>query len=100
MQRYLDWTDAHGSITYLAWAWDETDNTPNGWTCAAPSLVTSYDGTPTQTVGATYRAFLLPVKRLKPPVAASDPRRGPSTSGEERGTRQGGVVPVISTTSR
>ena len=58
LQSYLDWADAHGSISYLAWAWDETDP-PSGWSCASPSLITSYDGTPTQTFGATYRAHLL-----------------------------------------
>jgi endoglucanase len=58
LQRYLDWADAHGSISYLAWAWDETDP-PSAWTCASPSLITSYDGTPTQTFGETYRAHLL-----------------------------------------
>jgi endoglucanase len=40
---YMDWADRHG-ISYLAWAWD----TRGGWTCqAGPSLIKTYDGTPT-----------------------------------------------------
>ena len=32
--------------SYLGWAWDATS--PGGWTCGGgPSLIKSYDGTPT-----------------------------------------------------
>jgi hypothetical protein len=58
-QDYIDsmmrFADAHG-IGYSAWAWDATSG---GWTCTGgPSLITSYDGTPTP-YGAGYRAHLL-----------------------------------------
>jgi endoglucanase len=46
-QGYIDammpWADRHG-ISYLGWAWDAH----GGWTCrGGPTLITSYDGTPT-----------------------------------------------------
>jgi hypothetical protein len=45
---YIDsmmrFADQHG-IGYLGWAWDSTDS---GWSCTSgPSLIQSYDGTPT-----------------------------------------------------
>jgi endoglucanase len=51
----MSWLDAH-STGYLAWAWNAS------WTCSAgPSLITSYDGTPTG-YGAGYRAHLRSLK--------------------------------------
>jgi hypothetical protein len=45
IDRYMKWADSHG-VSYLGWAWDAT--APGGWTCSGgPSLITSYDGTPT-----------------------------------------------------
>jgi hypothetical protein len=46
---YIDpmmrFADRHG-IGYLGWTWDATS--PGGWSCAGgPSLISSYDGTPT-----------------------------------------------------
>ncbi len=46
---YIDsmmaFADRHG-IGYLGWAWDATS--PGGWSCSGgPSLISSYDGTPT-----------------------------------------------------
>lgn len=42
---YMKWADAHG-VSYLGWTWDATS--PGGWTCSGgPSLIRSYDGTPT-----------------------------------------------------
>lgn len=77
LRRYLDWADAHGQISYLAWTWNET-NPPSNWTCAGPSVIASYDGTPTQTFGATYRAHLLARQAaenppVQPPVTALPP---------------------------
>jgi len=47
----MSWLDAH-STGYLAWAWNAD------WACSAgPSLITSYNGTPTG-YGAGYRAHL------------------------------------------
>lgn len=47
----LDWSDTHG-VSYLAWAW-------NVGSCSGePSLITNYDGTPTQTFGQGYRDHL------------------------------------------
>jgi endoglucanase len=47
----LNWSDAHG-VSYLAWAW-------NVGSCRGePSLITSYDGTPTRTYGQGYRDHL------------------------------------------
>ena len=47
----MSWLDAR-SAGYLAWAWNAD------WTCSAgPSLITSYDGTPTP-YGAGYRAHI------------------------------------------
>jgi endoglucanase len=41
----MSFADAHG-IGYLGWAWDAVS--PGGWSCTGgPSLITSYDGTPT-----------------------------------------------------
>ena len=52
----LNWSDAHG-ISYLAWAW-------NTGSCAGgPSLITSYDGAPTQTYGQLYRDHLAALSR-------------------------------------
>ena len=49
LHTYIDammgFADAHG-IGYLGWAWDAVS--PGGWSCAGgPSLITSYNGTPT-----------------------------------------------------
>ena len=42
---YMRWADAHG-VSYLGWTWDATS--PGGWSCrGGPSLIKSYDGTPT-----------------------------------------------------
>ena len=42
---YMRWADRHG-VSYLGWTWDAT--APGGWTCdGGPSLISSYDGTPT-----------------------------------------------------
>lgn len=79
LQRYLNWADAHGAISYLAWAWDETAS-PSAWGCGSgPAVIQSYDGTPTQTYGAAYRAHLLArqapeqVPPPPPPVAPPPP---------------------------
>jgi hypothetical protein len=41
---YMAWADQH-DVSYLGWAWDATSS---GWTCGGgPSLIKSYDGTPT-----------------------------------------------------
>ena len=40
---YLAFADRF-SISYLGWAWDAIS--PGGWSCAGPSLIESYDGTP------------------------------------------------------
>jgi endoglucanase len=41
----MKFADAHG-IGYLGWTWDAV--APGGWSCSGgPSLITSYDGTPT-----------------------------------------------------
>jgi endoglucanase len=43
IDRMMDFADQHG-IGYLGWAWD----TGGGWTCSGgPSLISSYNGTPT-----------------------------------------------------
>ena len=34
----------HAAISYLGWTWDAIS--PGGWTCAAPSLIDNYAGTP------------------------------------------------------
>jgi hypothetical protein len=40
---YMSWADGHG-VSYLGWTWDAH----GGWTCeGGPSLITDYDGTPT-----------------------------------------------------
>ena len=65
----LNWSDAHG-VSYLAWAW-------NVGSCRGePSLITSYDGTPTRTYGQGYR-FIAPIERV------IEPARSPAT---EQGT--------------
>ena len=52
-------------IGYLGWAWDAV--APGGWSCAGgPSLISSYDGTPTA-YGAGFRSHL---QALGPAVAA------------------------------
>jgi len=52
----LNWSDAHG-VSYLAWAW-------NVGSCSSePSLITSYDGTPTRTYGQGYRNHLAALAR-------------------------------------
>jgi endoglucanase len=52
----LNWSDAHG-VSYLAWAW-------NVGSCSGePSLITSYDGTPTRTYGQGYRDHLAALAR-------------------------------------
>jgi endoglucanase len=49
----LNWSDAHG-VSYLAWTW-------NVGNCSSESsLITNYDGTPTQTYGQRYRDQLAP----------------------------------------
>jgi hypothetical protein len=51
IDRYMGWADAHG-ISYLAWDWGAFD-------CrGGPSLISDYDGTPTQ-FGAGFRQHLL-----------------------------------------
>jgi hypothetical protein len=51
----MSWLDAR-STGYLAWAWNAS------WQCSAgPSLITSYDGSPTG-YGAGYRAHLRTLK--------------------------------------
>lgn len=63
IDRMLPWADKHG-ISYLGWAWDAG----GGWTCrGGPSLISSYDGTPTP-FGIGYRDHL---QALGP---ASEPR--------------------------
>ena len=57
LKRYLTWADAR-NISYLAWTWNET-NPPSSWTCAGPSVIRSYDGTPTESYGRAYRDHLL-----------------------------------------
>lgn len=47
----MDWADAHG-IGYLAWTWDTWSG------CGGPSLISSYDGSPT-TFGAGVQAHYL-----------------------------------------
>jgi hypothetical protein len=43
---YMSWADAHG-VSYLGWAWDST-GPPSRWSCSqGPSLIVSYNGTPT-----------------------------------------------------
>lgn len=103
LRRYVDWADAHGQISYLAWAWNETD-APSSWTCGGPSVITSYDGTPTQTFGATYRAHLLarqaaenpplqpPVTAPPPPSVVPRPRPGPLPAPRERTVRRHAIV--------
>jgi endoglucanase len=45
IDRMTQFADRHG-ISYLGWTWDATAR--GGWTCkGGPSLITSYDGTPT-----------------------------------------------------
>jgi endoglucanase len=45
IDRYMAWADLNG-VSYLGWTWDATS--PGGWTCGGgPSLIASYDGTPT-----------------------------------------------------
>lgn len=106
LRRYLDWADTHGQISYLAWTWNET-NAPSSWTCAGPSVITSYDGTPTQTFGATYRAHLLarqaaenppaqpPITALPPtptPTVTPRPRPGPPPAARPRSLRRHAIV--------
>jgi hypothetical protein len=50
----LPWADAH-RVSYLGWTWDAG----GGWTCrGGPTLIASYNGTPTA-FGAGYRDHLL-----------------------------------------
>jgi endoglucanase len=51
VNRYMPWADAHG-ISYLGWAWDTWNS------CSGPTLITSYDGTPT-VLGAALRSHFL-----------------------------------------
>ncbi len=45
VKTFMAWADQH-RVSYLGWTWDAT--APGGWTCGGgPSLITSYDGTPT-----------------------------------------------------
>jgi len=45
VKAYMAWADQH-HVSYLGWTWDAT--APGGWTCGGgPSLINSYDGTPT-----------------------------------------------------
>ena len=45
---YMRWADDHG-VSYVGWTWDATNAPGSGWTCkGGPSLITQYDGTPTQ----------------------------------------------------
>jgi hypothetical protein len=47
----MNWADSHG-VGYLGWTW-------NNWNCSSgPSLISDYDGTPTN-FGAGLRAHLL-----------------------------------------
>jgi hypothetical protein len=52
---YMKWGDGqwqrHRSVSYLAWAWDAAQGE------GGPSLITSYDGTPT-TYGLGFRTYL------------------------------------------
>ena len=100
LQRYMDWADANGRISYLAWAWNETAF-PSFWSCAvSPALILSYDGPPTQTYGAAYRAHLLarraqddapaPAPPATPPIAAPAP--GPAPAPAPRTLRRQVVV--------
>jgi hypothetical protein len=103
LQRYLDWADARGRISYLAWAWNETAF-PSFWACGtSPALITTYDGTPTQTYGATYRAHLLarkaaddaaaqPVAPTPPIAAPAPPPPGPGPGPAPRTLRRQVVV--------
>jgi endoglucanase len=73
LQRYMNWADSQGGISYLAWAWNETAF-PSFWSCAVgPALITTYDGTPTQTYGATYRSHLLARKAAEDAVVQTPP---------------------------
>jgi hypothetical protein len=61
---FMAWADRHG-IDYLGWAWDATS--PGGWTCrGGPSLITSYDGTPTA-YGVGFRDHLRALSAPRPP---------------------------------
>lgn len=65
---YMAWADAHG-VSYLGWTWDATDG--GSWTCTGgPSLITDYDGTPTQTYGAGYQAHLAALAAAGPATFA------------------------------
>ncbi len=104
LQRYLNWADAHGGISYLAWSWSETAF-PSFWRCEiGPALITAYDGTPTQTYGATYRSHLLARKAAEdaaaqapvtppPPIAVPvPPPPGPGPTPAPRTLRRQVVV--------
>ena len=61
---YMAWADTHG-ISYLGWTWDSG----GGWTCTGgPTLITSYDGTPT-TYGVGMRDHLTALASGSPPPA-------------------------------
>jgi len=59
---FMAWADAHG-ISYLAWTWDAG----GGWTCTGgPTVITSYDGTPTN-FGVGLRDHLAALASGPPP---------------------------------
>lgn len=62
---YMSFADRTG-ISYLGWTWDAIS--PGGWTCAGPSLIENYRGTPSPE-GAALRDHLsyLSVHGLLPP---------------------------------
>jgi endoglucanase len=65
IDRMMGFADRHG-ISYLGWAWDAT--AVGGWTCAGgPSLISSYDGTPTK-FGAGLRDHLTTAFPPTPPA--------------------------------
>jgi hypothetical protein len=72
VDRYMNWADAHGGISYLAWTWNETDHPSSGWQCGVldggPSVIRAYDGTPTEVFGRAIREHFL--ARAAPPPGA------------------------------
>jgi endoglucanase len=85
---YIDQTMAFADqhkIGYLGWAWDAV--APGSWTCTGgPSLIDSYDGTPT-TYGAGFQSHFqsLGAAIAAPPAsdgAASFPAAGTTSSAE------------------
>jgi uncharacterized protein YbdZ (MbtH family) len=87
INNYMPWADAHG-VSYLGWAWD-------AWNCnSGPSLISSYDGTPTA-FGAGMRSHFL---SLADASATTTTTAAPTTTTTVAPTTTTTVAPTTTTT--